>query len=201
MSSKSSLLIEHLDLHADVSLVLNTSAQVLHSSPLPEKAAQKQAIVMLQDHVHFLRCDPHMASFKPTTSEEAKPAPLPDRIKALGETSSYEVVDVLHTLPAGIWDSNVVSKYEFTNIELGVFVRIRSPLNVVMDTTWEIKEGKDGKLELVEDVSMSCSRLLIGIVKGQCESGWLKIHALMMDRLKKELEGQSATNGTAAAPA
>jgi hypothetical protein len=105
----------------------------------------------------------------------------------------YRVTDIVHAIPAGIWDTNVVSTYEFTDIRDGLFVRIRSPLSVVMDTFWEVGEvdgdgdGEKG-LELVEDVTIQCSRLLIGIVRGQCENGWEKIHAKMIARLEGELK-------------
>ncbi len=79
----------------------------------------------------------------------------------------------------------MVSTYEFTDTEDGVFVRIRSPLSVVLDTIWTIK-GEDGDLEMVEDANISCSRLLVGVVKSQCENGWAKIHAKMIGRLKDE---------------
>ncbi|KAK4105905.1 hypothetical protein N658DRAFT_417058 [Parathielavia hyrcaniae] len=107
-------------------------------------------------------------------------------------TTCYRVTDVVHAVPAGIWDTNVVSTYEFTDIRDGVFVRIRSPLSIVMDTFWEVREvdgdGDGEGLELVEDMTISCSRLLMGLVRGQCENGWGKIHAKMIARLEAELK-------------
>jgi hypothetical protein len=107
----------------------------------------------------------------------------------------YRVTDIVHAIPAGIWDTNVVSTYEFTDIRDGLFVRIRGPLAVVMDTFWEVREVGDGDgddeemgLELVEEVTIRCSRLLMGIVRGQCENGREKIHAKMIARLEGELK-------------
>ncbi|KAK5663332.1 hypothetical protein OQA88_3760 [Cercophora sp. LCS_1] len=168
---------------------LTTTASLIHSSPLPNSTTKPAAISMLQDHPFFLSCDPHLASFNPLDDPATE---IPDSIRSkLGtpdtKTISYKVTDIVHTIPAGLWDTNVVSTYEFTNITDGVFVRIRSPLSIVMDTVWEIKETEDGKgLELVEDISITCSRLLIGVVKGQCEGGWAKIHAKMLGRLEEE---------------
>ncbi|KAJ9142118.1 hypothetical protein NKR23_g7369 [Pleurostoma richardsiae] len=173
----------------------NTSATVSHSSKLPAGSTHEAGIKMLQDHEFFLHCDPHMTEFKLVPLKDA--APLPDSVKPLDgrSTQAYQVTDMVHTLPAGLWDSNVISTYEFTDIEGGLFVRIRSPLSIVMDTIWQIKEGDDGGLELVEDVSINCTRLLVGVVKSQCENGWQKIHAKMMSRLEG---GSSHTNGAAA---
>jgi hypothetical protein len=41
-------------------------------------------------------------------------------------------------------------------------------------------------LELVEEVTIRCSRLLVGIVKGQCEADWKQIHGKMVARLVGE---------------
>ncbi len=104
----------------------------------------------------------------------------------------YRVTDIVHAIPAGIWDTRVVSVYEFTLIREGVFVRIRSPMGVVMETFWRVGEGEgteDGRLVLVEDVTIRCSRLLVGIVRGQCEGNWRGIHGKVVERLEGELRG------------
>ena len=112
--------------------------------------------------------------------------PIPESIKPTGSGEDiYSVTDLVHAVPAGLWDSNVVSVYEFTDTEDGVFVRIRSPLSVVLDTIWSIT-GEDGSLEMVEEATITCSRLLVPFVKSQCEGGWEKIHAKMITRLKDE---------------
>jgi hypothetical protein len=141
----------------------------------------EEAVDMLHDHEFFLHCDPHMSKFSRVATET--PPVVPDTIKASGETEVYRVTDVVQALPAGLWDSNVESTYEFTDTADGCFVRIRSPLSVVMETMWTIKE-EDGRLQLVEDVFIQCSRLLVGIVKSQCEKNWQKIHGKMIERLE-----------------
>ena len=162
---------------------------MLHSSTLPQGTTTEQAIrLLLHDHEFFLRCDPHLVKFESITPEADKKPTLPDAIEGTGETRCYKVTDLVHTLPAGLWDSNVVSTYEMTNLSNGVFVRILSPMSVAMDTIWTIRDGpEDGSLELVEDVNINCSKLLIGTVKGLCESGWGKIHAKMIERLDAEV--------------
>lgn len=123
---------------------------------------------MLQDRIFFLQCNPHME--KSEVVGEVHDPSLPGGLKALGPTTAYRVVDNVGTLPKGIWGSTVESTYEFTDIELGLFARIKSPLSVVMDTVWEIRESDRG-LELVEDATIKCSRLLIGVVKSLTEGG------------------------------
>lgn len=144
---------------------------------------------MLHDHEFFLQCDPHLSKFEKLKPDE--PPAIPDAIKAQvtpgSETKSYSVTDIVHTIPAGIWDSNVVSTYEITNTTSGLFVRIKSPLSIVMDTTWEIKAGEDGALGIYEGIEITCSRLLLGIVKSQCEGGWDQIHAKLNGRIEEEV--------------
>lgn len=157
----------------------------MHSSKLPKGATKEQAIqLLLHNHEFFLECDPHLVKFQPITPETAPV--VPEEVKGLAEPKTYQVTDLVHTLPAGLWDSNVVSTYEMTNIADGVFVRIKSPMSVVMDTIWTI-QGEGEELELVEDVAIRCSKLLVGTVKGLCESGWSKIHAKMLAKLESEV--------------
>jgi hypothetical protein len=148
---------------------------------------------MLSDHIFFLHCDPHLSKYETVTPETPPEVPEEMKAKARGTkpTEVYNVTDIVHTIPAGIWDSNVVSTYELTDIADGLFVRIRSPLSIVMDTVWEIKDAEGGGLELVEKITIKCSRLLLGLVTSQCENGWAKIHEKMLGRLEKgEPEGQ-----------
>lgn len=161
---------------------------------------------MLQDHAALVQCGPHSVDCEQVADDEAgklaatalashakNEHPLSDDVRAVFEAPSkekdgrkfavYRVTDVVQTLPAGLWDSKVVSTYEMTDTPAGVFVRIRSPMSIVMDTTWTVAEDSEGRLELVEEIVIYCSRLLINTVKGLCESGWHQIHATMIKRL------------------
>ncbi|KAK4157859.1 hypothetical protein C8A00DRAFT_11372, partial [Chaetomidium leptoderma] len=200
---------------------------VVNTSRIPLGITRTQALAMLSDYEFFLACDPHLAKYDlvpPTETCNLNPPPfIPDNVQSqLRSPSSpppppssepgkdseekaevrvpvcYRVTDIVHAIPGGVWDTNVVSTFEFTLIRDGLFVRIRSPLSIVMDTFWQIREvdegggderkgngkGKGKGLELVQDVTIQCSRLLIGFVKGQCENGWEGIHAKMIGRLE-----------------
>lgn len=124
---------------------------------------------MLQDNDFFLSCDPHLNKYE--AKGEVNEPQFPESVDAKGPTLSYEVTDELENIPKGIWGSTVVSTYEFTNIEHGVFSRVKSPLGVVIDTRWEIKEVEGGKLDLVQAAEISCSMPLMSLVKGRCEAG------------------------------
>lgn len=141
-------------------------------SKLPPGVTQAQGVAMLHDLDFFINCDPCLASYELLEKEVANPSIPTDRIKAMGPTSSWKILDVVENVPKGIWGSNVESTYEFTNVEKGLFSRIKSPLNINMETLWEVRPAEDGEgLELVEEADITCSKLLVGIVKGQCETG------------------------------
>ncbi|KAM4059831.1 hypothetical protein HRG_002545 [Hirsutella rhossiliensis] len=93
---------------------------------------------------------------------------------------------MVYALSAGLWDSDVVSTYEFIVVKRGVFVPVRSPITTTLKTVWEIHEAEDGSLALVEDVVMHCSRFFIAIVKSTCESGWRDFHGKIFRELQQQ---------------
>jgi hypothetical protein len=105
--------------------VLNGTAKIKHVTKIPAGVTREQAVAVLQDHEFFLQCDPHLSKFTAITPEKAPI--LPDSVKAVNGTKCYSVTDIVHAIPAGIWDTNVVSTYEFTDVSDGMFVRIKSP--------------------------------------------------------------------------
>ncbi|KAM0283649.1 hypothetical protein ACHAQH_002428 [Verticillium albo-atrum] len=163
---------------------LNTTQTLTHLTPIPPPATRTDSIAMLHDHEHLIKCSPAMSKFELITSPSPAPAPLPAGITPLGDTKCYQVTDVVHTLPAGLWDSDIVSTYEFTNLADGLFVRIRSPMSIVLETVWSI-EGEGEGPEMKETVTIKCSRLLVGVIRGQCEGNWKVIHAQMVAGLGK----------------
>lgn len=148
-------------------------------SQLPDGVSRGPGVVMLQDNDFFLSCDPHLKKYE-AKGEVSEPQ-IPEGVDARGPTLSYEVTDELENIPKGIWGSTVVSTYEFTNIEHGVFSRVKSPLGVVIDTRWEIKEAEGGKLDLVQAAEISCSMPLMSLVKGRCEAGCEYIYHHLID--------------------
>ncbi|KAJ6782490.1 hypothetical protein PWT90_05293 [Aphanocladium album] len=131
--------------------------------------------------------NPHMAKYEsiPTPTDPVPTIPESRGVTAASEPDCYRVTDKVHTLPAGLWDSDVVSTYEFINVDNGVFVRIRSPMSVVMESLWLIKETEDGTVEVVEEQVIIASRLLMSTVKSMSESGWKEIHASMLKKAQE----------------
>lgn len=175
---------------------LTGTANTIHTAKLPRDTPRAIVVTMLHDHEFFLSCNPVLAKFELVPSPPSPPV-LPAAVVAKRrspetQTITYTVTDVLHALPAGIWDANVVSTYEFTDLTDGVFVRIKAPLGVVMDTLWEVRESqKDGDqpgLELVDDSTITCNRMLLGIMKSECEGGYHKMMPKILERLEGDVK-------------
>ncbi|KAF5006164.1 hypothetical protein FDECE_7439 [Fusarium decemcellulare] len=170
--------------------MFRTKAQIQHISAMPAAVPASKAIEMLHDHEFIVRCDPHMIKYDEIPLSDPKPA-APEDLELLDASSPpkcYSVTDRVHALPAGLWDSDAVSTAEFFDLDRGVFVRMHCPMSVVIETVWQIREADDGSCEIVEDVVISCSRLLVGVVKSSCEAGWKGVHGNMIEGLKRSAQ-------------
>ncbi|OAA42592.1 hypothetical protein NOR_04723 [Metarhizium rileyi] len=143
---------------------------------------------MLQRHVFFIQFNPHMIKYEAvdTPTDPAPRLPNDRGLHGIAAPKCYQVTDKVHTLPAGLWDSDVVSTYEFISLEKGVFVRIRSPLNTIMETVWTVQEKEGGGYELTEVVVIKCSRLLVSVIRNTCEGTWRTIHDKMVEEIRKQ---------------
>ncbi|KAF4431797.1 hypothetical protein FACUT_8557 [Fusarium acutatum] len=167
-------------------MMFQTTAQIQHTSPISSTSAAPKAIEMLHDHVFFLHCNPYMSKFEAMPTPDPTPS-VPDtlEVEPIAAPDCYSVTDRIHTLPAGLWDSDVISSYEFFDLESGVFVRTRGPMGLVLETVWKIEESEGGNLEIVEQVSITCSRLVMGMIKSSCEAGWKGVHGKMLERIEE----------------
>ncbi|KAI1634461.1 hypothetical protein F4809DRAFT_643491 [Biscogniauxia mediterranea] len=200
---------------------LSGTATLTHTTPIPAPVRKTAAVARLHDHEFFLRCDPHYTSHTalpspPPPPDASSPAEqqqqlLPADLEELavvvvdgekGEKGrvrvrAYEVVD---HVPNPVWSSDVVSREELADLKTGLWVRLRSVLGVVMETRWlvEGEEGVEGEgergLRLVQVVTLSCSRVLMPLVRAQVEGGWKGIHEKIVRRMvedaKAEAEGK-----------
>jgi hypothetical protein len=119
-------------------------------------------------------------------------------LDATSGTKYFTVTDHMDAMPRSLYDAKVSFKAEITEIEGGIKWVIKAPLGLVQTSIWIIEGeeeendgGEKGVLSLVENVSISCSRLLMGTVKGKCEANWKGIHGRFADRLKNETAGSS----------
>jgi hypothetical protein len=97
----------------------------------------------------------------------------------------------MHALPAGLWDTTVKFSAEITDRDDGVEWVVRAPLGLVQTSLWTVErdaEADEERWTLIEDVTIRCSRLLVGTVRGKCEANWKGTHERWVAQLEKERE-------------
>src|SRR6201995_2380738 len=165
-------------------LVLNTTANLHHRTVLPANATKEKALAIFRNHDNLIRLDPDLQNYE---TMPAEPSDSP-------QTKRYNITDVMHTLPRGLWDTTVSFSAEITDIDDGVEWVVRAPLGLVQKSIWTVEpaaekdteaegEAFDGRWVLVEDVEITCSRLLLGTVKGKCEENWRGVHQRWIQKL------------------
>lgn len=153
---------------------------------MPTTATKEKALSVFRNHDSLIRLDPDLQHY------EAAPAQPSDSEK----TKRYNITDVMHTLPRGLWDTSVSFSAEITDIDDGVEWTVRAPLGLVQKSVWTVEaagekdqgeeeEALDGRWVLVEDVNIHCSRLLVGTVKGKCEENWKGVHERWVQKLNE----------------
>ena len=163
---------------------------------------------LFRDHDFLIRLDPELAHYEecPPSVGEAVPG-----------TQYYKVTDHMHTLPKGLWDTTVSFHAEITTTENGVDWVIRAPMGLLQRSVWSVvpdeesgssaeeKEGEtDGETEgktksgeasglcLIEEIDITCSRLLMGTVRAKCEGNWKGVHGRFVEGLTRPLQDQKA---------
>ncbi|KAM3551250.1 hypothetical protein ARSEF4850_007962 [Beauveria asiatica] len=147
----------------------NTTSTLRHVSAIPEGIPASKLVQGLQNHENYIKHNPHMAKYE-AIAAPADPAPtIPAArgVRATGEPDCYHVTD------------------KMIDVHDGVFVRIRSPMSVMMESLWLVKETEQGRLELVEEQVITASRLLMSTVKSMSEAGWEGIHASMIKKAQE----------------
>lgn len=118
---------------------------------------------------------------------------------AAGGGAAVKLYEVQDHVPNPVYSSNVTSREEMVDFADGLWVRVRSPMAVVMETTWTVREKSGGEkegegLELVEEVYVSCNRMLMGIVKSSVEANWQKIHDKIVARMVEDAGAAAAAS-------
>jgi hypothetical protein len=201
------------------STALNTTATLHHITHIPTSIPRSRVLTCLHNHDLLIRLDPELAHYEPLPSNpSASDTPstaLNAPATSTSATKSYRVTDHMHTLPKGLWDTTVTFEADITDTEDGIEWIIRAPLGLVQRTTWRVvpraslkederrgedregildggKEGADGEGEwsLVEDVEIKANRVIVGTVRGKCESNWRGVHGRFLGHLKETKEGE-----------
>ena len=184
-------------------VVFNTSAHLHHRTPLPAGTTLAQAQRVFRNHDALLRLDPDLQHYEETTTTATTGGTGDDSAQP-PNTRIYRVTDVMHALPAHLWDTTVAFTAEITDRSDGVEWVVRAPLGLVQTSLWTVEragEGEGGEESagdgggaaeerwvLVEDVTIRCSRFLVGTVKAKCEENWKGTHQRWLAQLEKVRE-------------
>ncbi|PHH62002.1 hypothetical protein CDD80_1395 [Ophiocordyceps camponoti-rufipedis] len=165
--------------------MLSTSATSQYSVVCPDGVELSQAVRLFHDHDFFFSCFPNMVNYVFIGSTQGVNS-RDGKVKMIAPAKKYEVTDQVPGIPKWIWNADLVSTYELTDNERGVLVRIRGPLNTMVETAWEVLETEDGGVRLVSYLVVQCPRLVLGIVKGLCEEVPKCIHMKLVGKLREE---------------
>lgn len=184
-----------------------------NTSTLPAGTTREQILAVLHDHDFMIKCDPHYVKHsraaQPTAKHPGvetdvdvarKAFNLPDLshmgafLGGSGRAATDPVVsvyDLTDELPNPVFSSTINSRLEYVNLEQGLWTRVNSPMGVSLETAWTVKEGESGGgvLELHQDIVISCSKVLVGTVKGNIEANRGGVHKLIRARIEKEMAG------------
>jgi hypothetical protein len=90
----------------------------------------------------------------------------------------------MKALPRSIWDAKVTFKAEMTDLLDRLEWVIHAPLGLYQKSIWKIEPPNDEYgLCLIEDIEITCSRLLVGTVRAKCEENWKGVHGKFADKL------------------
>jgi hypothetical protein len=196
---------------------LNTTATLHHITHIPASIPRSRVLTCLHNHDLLIRLDPELAHYEtlpsePSPSKTSSTAPNAPATST-SATKHYRVTDNMHTLPKGLWDTTVTFDADITDTEDGIEWIIRAPLGLVQRTTWRVvlraslrederrsgdregildggKEGEEGEWSLVEDVEIKANRVIVGTVRGKCESNWRGVHGRFMGHVKETKDGE-----------
>lgn len=172
-----------------------------YATELKGSVTKDQAIAVFHDHDFFMEADPNMVTFKADVQPQGgKLHELPEEIKAIkmGDTHCYEVTDrvpgvaLFSKLLPGL--STTTIYYQITNTKDGVFMFLQAPLGVTEERRWIAESSGDGGgVKIVEYVTIFCSRLLYGTIKGQQDQNWKDVHTKYAEKMGAEAGTQSAS--------
>lgn len=150
-----------------------TTSTVRNSAKFPDGLTRESILALLRNHDFLIRAaDPDLIEYKKVIPN--KPVELPEGIS--GPTETYELVNSVPGVQAKlVGASKVKAGFVITDMENGVFFRIKAVMSTVMDKTWEIQENEGG-LELVETVNIRCPKPMLGNVQGSCADYWTVAH-------------------------
>ncbi|KAL9620297.1 MAG: hypothetical protein Q9160_005196 [Pyrenula sp. 1 TL-2023] len=174
--------------------VFTTTSKLSHRFPLPPTGSfPSAAVAILHDHDWAIRLDPELDTYTLATNNIEKGEML--------RTKTYNVVDHMGGIPKSIHDAKVNMEIQITDVDEGVDFLIHAPMGVVQRAQWRVTDDaeKPGEWQLVAETEITCSRLLMGIIKGKADADAPLMGQSLIEIMKKDPEGRERGDSSSSA--
>lgn len=158
-----------------------TQKPVAGTIPAGSGATKASAIDTLHHHTAFLDCGPFLVSYSLAPEPVWDAYEVPKGLKPLA--NRVESYNVKNKYENPIMGADISSTYEFIDLADGIWVRTRSPMGTVLDSTYTVREGAEGGLEILYQAECRCNKALIGMAKKELE----KSCGLLIENVAKRL--------------
>ncbi|KAI6383292.1 hypothetical protein MCOR25_000212 [Pyricularia grisea] len=162
---------------------METSFPLSHRHDIPAGVDKATAIAKLHDHASIIDCGPYVVSRTQQPSPAWGSYDKPKNVKFASE--KVDVYEVKNKYENPIMGSDIKSTYEFIDTTEGVFVRVHSPMGVVMESFWTVQEKGDGSLELVHELQGKCNKALAGIAKKDADKNYELLTGIIAKSMTK----------------
>lgn len=171
--------------------VLTSKSTFTYTTPIASKTLDKaSAIRLLQTHDQFLRCNPHFVKYEAATLPEAEAAEAKAAAPAPAAAAAPRAYDVCHHVPNPVYSADIVSREVYVDCADGVWVRTQSPMGIVMETHWSVREGAAAdaagpRLEFVQNGHYTCNKVLSALVRRQTDASVPEIHRSLIQAMEQ----------------
>ncbi|KAH6680398.1 hypothetical protein B0J14DRAFT_578554 [Halenospora varia] len=176
-----------------MSSILNTTTTVTSSTPLPSHITKAEVLSFLHNKEGMLALNPLIKSHTllPPTSSTTFYKSVPTNLKPSSE-SEIQALPVYAVVEAqaseeqggetwrGGWAKRFIPEeitYEVSqqNTDVGMFSITHAPMGVHSVTTWTVKDGANGGVELGIKGEVSSNRMLMGFIRTTLQESYDKL--------------------------
>ncbi|EHA46095.1 hypothetical protein MCOR27_006644 [Pyricularia oryzae] len=156
-----------------------------------------QALELVHDHDYFLHtADPQFVSYESetiTAKDGLTRLPADMHSDATGPTQCYAVTDnipgpIAKLIPG---KSTAVNHYQLTNTTQGMFINFKGAMGLVSDRKMTIRDAGNGNIRIVQEVGLKCKKMMLGVLRGQYEQHWRRIHEEYAKKMGGDIVGHS----------
>lgn len=177
--------LEQNSAHFELTM-LSARSEITYSGALPAGVSKEKVLSVLHDHVAYFKAAEHYREHKELPDEgslDKVPSEIQSRHVDGASGLVVKAYTVRNEVPNPVFDSNVETTYFMVNLADGLWYHAASPMGVINEGLWEVKEGAGG-LELLVTIQVECNMVLKPIVKGQVKTSAEQIHKALVGIMK-----------------